>query len=257
MQDLKVALVQANQVWESKQENLNHFSKSIENLSSVDLILLPEMFHTGFSMQAHLLAEEAESSLGMEWLRETAKKYSAAVYTSLIIKEKGRFYNRGVFVFPTGEIKTYDKRKSFGLAGEDEIYTAGEKESIVRYKDWNFQLQICYDLRFPEIVRNRILPDGTPAYDVILYVANWPEKRKEHWNTLLKARAIENQAYVLGVNRVGSDNKGQVYSGNSVAIDALGNTEMCEENEEEILFYTLKKEPHMFILQSLPFLKDR
>jgi predicted amidohydrolase len=257
MQDLKVALVQANQVWENKQENLNHFSKIIENLGAVDLILLPEMFHTGFSMHAQLLAEDVESSLGITWLRETAKKHSAAVYTSLIIKENERFYNRGVFVFPTGELKTYDKRKSFGLAGEDEIYTAGEKESIVRYKEWNFQLQICYDLRFPEIVRNRILPEGIPAYDVILYVANWPEKRKEHWITLLKARAIENQAYVLGVNRVGSDDNGQVYSGNSVAIDALGNSVMCEENKEEILFYTLRKEPHLSVLQSLPFLKDR
>ena len=257
MQDLKVALVQANQVWENKQENLNHLSKILEDIDAVDLILLPEMFHTGFSMQAQLLAEETESSIGVEWLRETAKKHSSAMYTSLIIKEKERFYNRGVFVFPTGEIKTYDKRKSFGLAGEDEIYTAGEKESIVRYKEWNFQLQICYDLRFPEIVRNRILSEGFPAYDVILYVANWPEKRKEHWNTLLKARAIENQAYVLAVNRVGSDNKDQVYSGNSVAIDALGNTEMCVEFVEEILIYTLKKEPHELVLKMLPFLKDR
>lgn len=257
MQDLKVALVQANQVWETKHENLDHFSTILENIDGVDLILLPEMFHTGFSMQAELLAEETESSLGIAWLRETAKKHSAAVYTSLIIKEKERFYNRGVFVFPTGEMKTYDKRKSFGLAGEDEVYTAGEKESIVKFKDWNFQLQICYDLRFPEIVRNRILPEGIPAYDVVLYVANWPEKRKEHWNTLLKARAIENQAYVLGVNRVGSDNKNQVYSGNSVAIDALGNAEMCPENKEDILFYTLRKEPHLSVLQSLPFLKDR
>ncbi len=257
MQDLRVALVQANQVWENKQENLNHFSKITENLGAVDLILLPEMFHTGFSMNAQSLAEETESSLGIAWLRETAKKHSSALYTSLIIKENERFYNRGVFVFPTGEINIYDKRKSFGLAGEDEIYTAGEKESIVRYKDWNFQLQICYDLRFPEIVRNRILPEGFPAYDVILYVANWPEKRKEHWNTLLKARAIENQAYVLGVNRVGSDNKTQVYSGNSTVIDALGNTETCEEYKEDILFYTLKKEPHALVLQSLPFLKDR
>jgi len=257
MQDLEVALVQANQVWENKQENLNHFSAILENIGQVDLILLPEMFHTGFSMQAKFLAEETESSLGIAWLKETAKKHSCAIYTSLIIKEQERFYNRGVFVFPTGEIKTYDKRKSFGLAGEDEVFTAGEKESIVRFKDWNFQLQICYDLRFPEIVRNRILPEGIPAYDVILYVANWPEKRKEHWNTLLKARAIENQAYVLGVNRVGSDNKNQVYSGNSAAIDALGHTEMSEENKEEILFYTLRKEPHLLVLQTLPFLKDR
>lgn len=257
MQDLKVALVQANQVWENKQENLNHFSTILEKIDGIDLILLPEMFHTGFSMQAELLAEETESSLGIEWLRETAKKHSCAIYTSLIIKEKERFYNRGVFVFPTGEIKTYDKRKSFGLAGEDEVYTAGAKESIVKFKDWNFQLQICYDLRFPEIVRNRTLPEGIPAYDVILYVANWPEKRKEHWITLLKARAIENQAYVLGLNRVGSDNKNQIYSGNSAAIDALGNTEMCAENKEDVLFYTLKREPLELVLKTLPFLKDR
>lgn len=257
MQDLKVALVQANQIWENKEENLKNYDRLLETLSGVDLILLPEMFHTGFSMNAENLAETEDSSIGLEWLKNKAKIKNAAIYTSLIFKENDFYYNRGVFVEPTGAIYTYDKRKTFGLAGEDKVYTAGTSETIVTYKGWKFQLQICYDLRFPEIVRNRILPNLFPAYDVILYVANWPQRRSEHWKTLLKARAIENQSYVLGVNRVGTDGKELEYSGDSMLIDSLGNSELCRESVEEVVNFELSYDMLLKTREMLPFLKDR
>lgn len=256
MQDLKVAIVQANQIWEDKEANFTNFERLLEKVEGIDLILLPEMFHTGFSMNAEELAETMDESKGLEWLKNIAKNKNSAIYTSLIIKENEKYFNRGVFVHPSGTIETYDKRKTFGLAGEDKIYTAGLNEKIVNYKGWNLQLQICYDLRFPEIVRNRILTNDLPAYDAILYVANWPDKRIEHWNTLLKARAIENQSYVIAVNRVGRDNSELNYTGHSAGIDPLGKIIKSNDNKEEVLFYQLIKLQQEEILKSFPFLKD-
>lgn len=256
MRDLKIALVQANQIWEDKMENLAHYEELIAELSDVDLILLPEMFHTGFSMNAEQLAEKMENSLGLEWLRKSAKEKNSAIYTSLIIEENDTFYNRGVFVRPDGSISIYNKRKTFGLAGEDKIYTSGNSEIIVDYLGWKFQLQICYDLRFPEIVRNRIATNHFPAYDVILYVANWPQRRNVHWKTLLKARAIENQCYVVGVNRVGTDANDLSYSGDSICIDALGHEDPCETGKEDVKVVTLSKQDLDTTRTALPFLKD-
>jgi omega-amidase len=257
MQDLRIALVQAQQVWEDKHANLAHFSALLAEIDQVDLILLPEMFQTGFSMNAEQLAEKMSDSESIKWLKELASKKNAAVYTSMIVSENGSFYNRGLFVEPTGTITTYDKRKTFGLAGEDLTYASGSEEKIVSYKDWNFQLQICYDLRFPEIVRNRIASNQSAAYDVILYVANWPARRNEHWKALLKARAIENQCYVVGVNRVGEDANGLSYSGDSVVVDALGAVNFCEAGNEEVKIVTLTKENLNATRELLPFLKDR
>jgi predicted amidohydrolase len=190
-------------------------------------------------------------------LQELASKKNAAVYTSMIVSENGSFYNRGLFVEPTGSITTYDKRKTFGLAGEDLTYASGTEEKIVHYNGWNIQLQICYDLRFPEIVRNRVTSNQSAAYDVILYVANWPARRNEHWKALLKARAIENQCYVVGVNRVGEDANGLSYSGDSQVIDALGAVNFCEAGNEEVKIVTLTKENLNATRELLPFLKDR
>lgn len=256
MQDLRVVLVQANQIWENKVGNLAHYDELIAPLSDVDLILLPEMFHTGFSMNAKQLAEKMENSLGLEWLRKNAKTKNSAIYTTLIIEENDTFYNRGIFVRPDGSISIYNKRKTFGLAGEDKIYASGNSEIIVDYLGWKLQLQICYDLRFPDIVRNRITTNQYPAYDVILYVANWPQKRNIHWETLLKARAIENQCYVIGVNRVGMDANELVYSGDSMCIDALGTAEICVSGSEEVKKVNLSKTNLDAIRQMLPFLKD-
>jgi predicted amidohydrolase len=256
MQDLKIALVQADQHWEDKTANLLNYRAMVAEIENIDVILFPEMFHTGFSMNAGSLAESMDESEGINWLLDLAAEKDCAVYTSMIIIENGLFYNRGLFIEPNGTINIYDKRKTFGLAGEDKIYTSGTEETIVSYKGWNFQLQICYDLRFPEIVRNRIKPNGLVAYDVILYVANWPEKRIGHWKALLKSRAIENQCYVLGVNRVGLDGSQLTYSGDSSCIDALGNERIAKENKEEILIITLDKKELDEIRTNLPFLKD-
>jgi omega-amidase len=256
MQDLKIALVQANQIWEDKLANFENYSSLLKDISAIDLILLPEMFQTGFSMQVEKLAEKWENGSSMQWLKNLAKEKEAAIYTSLIIEDQNGYYNRGVFVEPSGKVHSYDKRKSFGLAGEDQFFTAGKKEKIVSYKNWNFQLQICYDLRFPEIVRNSINDSGAPSYDVILYVANWPEKRAEHWKSLLQARAIENQSYVLGVNRVGLDATNLNYSGDSMSINPLGKIEACNPGQEEVKLISLSAKDLSEIRTSLPFLKD-
>jgi predicted amidohydrolase len=256
MQDLDVVLVQANQLWENKVGNLDNYSSLLKEVDTCDLIILPEMFHTGFSMNVEELAEEMQNSIGINWLRQIASEKKSAIYTSLIIKENNHFYNRGVFIYPDGQIKTYDKRKSFGLAGEDKFYTAGTDKKVVEYKGWKIQLQICYDLRFPEIARNKIESNLFPTYDVLLYVANWPEKRNLHWKTLLRARAIENQCYVIGVNRVGVDGKELNYSGDSIIVDALGNENSCIPSSENLLRIKIEKEELNKIRRDLPFLKD-
>jgi omega-amidase len=256
MQDLKVSLVQANQIWEDKQANLSNYSRLIEDIKETDLIILPEMFHTSFSMNAEEFSEKMDDSIGLNWLKEKANEKNAAIYTSLIIEENYHYFNRGVFVYPTGQIKTYDKRKSFGLAGEDRVFTAGNSKTIVEFRDWKIQLQICYDLRFPEIARNSIDEKGNPLYDILVYVANWPEKRRIPWETLLAARAIENQCYTLGLNRVGEDGKGHVYSGDSQICDALGNIQKLTPTKQEIKTIQLSKIELIKIRKDLPFLKD-
>ena len=257
MQDLRVTLVQANQIWEDKQLNLENYSRLLLNSKDTDLIVLPEMFHTSFSMNAEKFAETMNDSLGLNWLKATSKEKNCAVYTSLIIKENGKFYNRGVFVYPSGEISIYDKRKTFGLAGEDKIFTSGNDKTIVEYKGWKLQLQICYDLRFPEISRNELDSNQSPLYDVLVYVANWPEKRKKHWETLLTARSIENQSYVIGLNRVGEDGTGLIYSGDSQVSDLLGEVDKLTSKTEEIKQITLNKENLIKTRLILPFLKDK
>lgn len=255
MQDLKVALVQANQVWENKTANFENYTLLLQNIDA-DLILLPEMFQTGFSMNTKEMAEKWENSPSIDWLKTTSQSKNCAIYTSLMISENDNFYNRGVFVYPNGEIKKYDKRKTFSLAGEGNQFNSGAKETIVEYLGWRFNLQICYDLRFPEICRNYLSPNQTTAYDVLLYVANWPEKRINHWNSLLVARAIENQTYVLGVNRVGIDANNLQYSGNSKAINALGEVITSDEINEIVILSILKKENLNEIRKKLPFLQD-
>lgn len=255
MQDLRVTLVQTEQFWEDKEKNLNHFTELLANIEATDLIILPEMFHTGFSMNAESLAETMDNSIGIDWLKEKAIQKNAALYTSLIIKENNKFYNRGIFIEPDGKITTYDKRKTFGLAGEDKIYQAGDEKVIVNYKGWNIQLQICYDLRFPEISRNKIVRDQ-PLYDLLIYVANWPEKRNEHWKSLLQARAIENQSYVIGINRIGKDENQLTYSGDSMIINALGDKKSLTPFKTEVKQYVLKQNELIKIREKLPFLKD-
>lgn len=256
MQDLTITLVQADQIWEDKSANLENYERLLSVSEKSDLKLLPEMFHTGFSMNAERLAEKMESSTGLQWLKIQAAKHQAAIYTSLIIADGELYRNRGVFVEPDGRITFYDKRRSFGLAGENDVYTQGEDRIVVEYKGWKILLQICYDLRFPELSRNRIDENKVPEYDLLLYVANWPERRSEHWKTLLCARAIENQCYVAGVNRVGTDGKGLVYSGHTVLIDPLGIEKVASPNNEEVLHEVISREHLDKVREQLPFLKD-
>lgn len=257
MQNLVVTLVQTYQFWEDKQANFEHFEGLLKGIVNSDLIILPEMFHTGFSMNAADLAEKMDDSLAMTWLIHHSKKMNSAIYTSFIAEENGRFFNRGVFVEPSGNYHIYDKRKTFTLAGETDVFGQGTAERIVNYKGWNINLQICFDLRFPELIRNRLDTAGNAAYDLLLYVANWPEKRSEHWSALLKARAIENQSYVIGVNRVGTDANGLMYSGDSVCMDALGKCLInCPPHESIVSQVAIDYENLMSIRKQLPFLKD-
>lgn len=255
MQDLTIGLVQANQLWEDVIGNLRHYESLLSSVEQVDLLLLPEMFTTGFTMNTQL-AEEMSDSSSISWLQDIAQRMQTAVYTSLIIKEGDHVYNRGVFVDEKGNVTTYDKRKTFGLAGENEHYTSGNTEVVVEYKGWKLQLQICYDLRFPEIVRNELNHD-VAKYDAILYVANWPERRAHHWKSLLIARAIENQSYVFAVNRVGEDHSGLSYSGDSTIISPLGELIAQSTGKEAVVISRVKFEELNETRVKFPFLKDR
>jgi predicted amidohydrolase len=257
MQNLTVTLVQCQQFWEDKTANLAHFDSLLKEIETTDLILLPEMFHTSFSMNPAKLAESMEDSLALNWLKKTANKKNCAIYTSFIAQENDAFYNRGIFMFPAGNFEIYDKRKLFSLAGEHEVFTAGAKETIVEYLGWKIQLQICYDLRFPEIARNTLDASENPLYDILIYVANWPERRNVHWKTLLTARAIENQCYTIGVNRIGQDGKNLIYSGDSLFADPLGITQFLTPHLEEVKTFQLSKTELTKIRKDLPFLKDQ
>jgi len=256
MQDLRISIIQFDQAWENIPANLTHIESLLERLGDTDLILLPEMFHTGFSMKTSL-AEDWNGNKALAQLLEWSNKYQAAIYTSLMVKENLQFLNRGVFVEPTNKTSIYDKRRSFGLGGEDSLFTAGTSETIVTYMGWKFNLQICYDLRFPELIRNRLDETGNTAYDVLLYVANWPKKRVLHWSTLLQARAIENQCYSIGVNRVGTDGNQLEYPGKSVVFDGLGSNHLEMDDLEAVQTVTLSMHELQALRKQLPFLKDK
>jgi len=256
MQNLKITLVQIDQIWENKEANFKQYEEQLLNVET-DLIVLPEMFQTGFTMNVLEMGEKWNDSNSVRWLQKMAKEKETAIYTSLIIKDELNYFNRGVFVFPNGQIEYYDKRKSFGLAGEDKVFTAGKKEQLIEFKGWKIQLQICFDLRFPEISRNYIEKNNQPSFDLLLYVANWPEKRIIHWDTLLKARAIENQCFVVGVNRIGTDNNKQIYNGHSKIISPQGDEH--EFNNELKLTKTILIESESLLntRKKLPFLCKR
>ena len=225
MQDLRVTLIQTNQFWQDKARNLNHFeTKFLSSISpeSTNLVLLPEMFNTSFSMDVEELAESMEGE-SIQWLIKWAKKLKANIGGSLIIREGDKYYNRFVVVSSKGIEKFYDKRHLFRMAKENERFTAGKDRIVYELNGWKLMLQVCYDLRFPVFSRNRRLDDAK-EYDALIYVANWPAKRNYVWKNLLVARAIENQAFVIGVNRVGVDGNEIEYTGDSVLIDPWGNT---------------------------------
>ena len=219
MHNLNVTLIQTELAWEDVDANLEHIDHCIDAVEApTDLIVLPEMFSTGFSMNAHALAEPMNGK-AVTWLRNKALKKEVTITGSVMIQEDGKYYNRLLWACPDGRIILYDKKHLFRYAGEEKVYTAGNDIVTVELKGWKIRPFICYDLRFPIWTRNLGL-----AYDLSLFVANWPAKRAPHWRALLRARAIENQAYAIGVNRVGTDGNGFDYSGHSAVIDPTGNT---------------------------------
>jgi len=216
MQNLTVTLVQCELAWEAPADNRRHLESLLaEGAKNTDLVVLPEMFTTGFSMNALANAEEPGGSTE-DWMRAMASHYNCAITGSLAVRVQDAVYNRMLFVTPEGDVVHYDKRHLFRMAGEHERYASGNDRIIVNWRGWRVLLQVCYDLRFPVFSRNRA------DYDLALYVANWPAARRLHWRALLAARAIENAACVVGVNRVGADAKGIDYSGDSLAIAADG-----------------------------------
>ena len=249
--DLQIAIIQTDLIWENPFENKAKFDQFFNKINDVDLIILPEMFTTGFSMTPKPFAETMKGET-IKWMLENAKRMNAAIIGSIIIKVENEFYNRMLFVDPNGNIEHYDKRHTFTLAGEHKEYASGTKKLIVNYKGFKICPMVCYDLRFPVWSRN------VENYDVLIYSANWPKPRINAWKTLLKARAIENMSFCIGVNRVGVDANDYEYNGNSIAIDFLGN-EMTEvaENSEEIIYASLSKEKLIKVREKLPFLEDQ
>ncbi|MFM7723421.1 MAG: nitrilase-related carbon-nitrogen hydrolase [Bacteroidota bacterium] len=254
MQDLTLSLLQFDQVWEDKAANRAKITQLTQGLTT-DILLLPEMVDTGFSMNTSLAEEWSDANSSLVFLKDLSRRIQASVYTSVMTKTGEGNLNRGVFVTPDGKVEVYDKRKTFKLAGEHHHYLSGKEERIVSFKGWKINLQICFDLRFPELIRNGLV-HGKPKYDLLLYVANWPEKRMAHWDALLKARAIENQCYVAGANRVGVDGNGLPYSGNScvVAMDGSYSFGPCK-HEEGIFSCSLEFDQLVNYREKLSFLE--
>lgn len=249
---LKVAYIQSNLEWENASKNRAYFHSVISNLESdTDLVVLPEMFTTGFSMQPENLSESAEGPT-LQWMKALAFNGGFTLTGSVIVNEAGHYYNRLYWVSPSGDVKQYDKRHLFTLAGEEKHYSAGQSQLLVELKGFKIMPLICYDLRFPVWSRN------TMNYDVLIYVANWPEKRSFFWKQLLIARAIENQSYVIGVNRVGEDGNNIPHSGDSVVLDALGSEiSKSTPNESQVNYAVLSKKHLAEVRDKFRFLNDQ
>lgn len=258
MQDLNVTLIQSNLFWEQPELNFKHFDMLFEKVSYTDLIILPEMFSTGFTMQSKTFADFMEGK-SVNWMRNHAIKKDAVITGSLIIEEDGKFFNRLIWMQPDGELNYYDKRHLFSLAGEEKHFTSGNRKIFPEINDWKVLPLICYDLRFP--VWSRQSPPftelGAHPYDLLIYVANWPDRRIYAWQQLLIARAIENQCYVAGVNRVGDDGNGVAHSGHSAIINPMGERLVELVGEEAITQHTLSAENLSRVRENLPFLDDR
>ena len=266
---LTFTIIQTNLVWEDKALNLQLLEDKILNIQEkTEIVVLPEMFNTGFSMNPELLAETMDGDT-VCWMKRIASKKKIILTGSLMIMENGKYYNRLIWMLPTGATGFYDKRHCFAFAGEHNHFTPGKKRIIAQVKSWKINLQICYDLRFPVWARQQIKTSDTeeltPAgiihengheYDILLYVANWPERRNHAWKSLLMARAIENQCYVVAVNRVGTDGNGIYHSGDSMIINPLGEILYHKEHAEDITTVSLEKELLLNVRKTFPFQAD-
>jgi len=252
MSTLTITGIQSTLHWEDKKANLQMFEEKILSVSQpTEIVVLPEMFSTGFSMQPEKLAETMEGET-TQWMKQVAAEKKIILTGSVIIEEGGNYYNRLLWVLPNGQIGYYDKRHLFAYADEDQHYTPGEKRLIASVKGWKVNLMVCYDLRFPVWSRQQY----DLEYDVLIYVANWPERRVHGWTTLLRARAIENQCYVIGVNRTGEDGNKIHYTGESMAIDPMGEILYHKKDVEDIFTVTLDKSHLEKIRERFPFWKD-
>ncbi len=256
MSSLTITIIQTKLAWEDKEANLQMLEEKINAIEErTEIVVLPEMFSTGFTMQPQLFAEEMEGET-LEWMKRIAADKRIVLTGSFVIQEEDKFYNRLIWMLPNGEYGFYNKRHLFGYGGEDQHYTAGNKRLIASVKGWKINLQVCYDLRFPVWARQTPTGHSSPEYDVLIYVANWPERRSHAWKTLLCARAIENQCYVVGVNRVGVDGNNINHSGNSLVIDPLGEVLYHKADEEDTFTITLEKEWLEEVRKKFPFWKD-
>lgn len=283
MSTLTITTIQTDLQWEDKTANLRSLEEKILSIPvNTELVVLPEMFSTGFSMRPEILAERMDGPT-LAWMRSVAARKKIILTGSIIIEEEGNYFNRLIWMLPNGQYGYYDKRHRFAYAGENQHYTAGHKRLVASVKGWKILPLVCYDLRFPVWSRQtpapgqpahpedsasspaatpepgQPAPAGNPApleYDILLYVANWPERRSLAWKTLLQARAIENQSYVVGVNRVGNDGNNIYHSGDSMIVDPLGEILYHGAAKEDIFTLTLRKENLTEIRQRFPFWED-
>jgi omega-amidase len=255
MSTLTITTIQSNLIWEEKSANLRLLEQKIAGIEEkTEIVVLPEMFSTGFSMRPEVLAETMDGET-MEWMKRVSRENGIVLTGSIMVKEEGNYYNRLIWMLPNGQYGYYDKRHLFAYGEEDKHYSSGNKRLIASIKGWKINLLVCYDLRFPVWARQKVNEEGA-EYDVLIYVANWPERRSHAWKTLLCARAIENQCYVVGVNRVGSDANNIYYSGNSLIIDPLGQVLYHMADEEDVNTITLQKEMLDDVRAKFPFWKD-
>lgn len=247
---LKVSFIQSYIDWQDVEANLTRFSKIINRINDSDLVILPEMFNTGFSMNPSETAE-LMSGKTISWMIESANNNNIALIASLAIFENNKYYNRLLFVFPHGKIEYYDKKHLFILSDEHKNFESGDEVITIDYLGWKIKPLICYDLRFPVWARN------TEGYDLLVYIANWPTPRREQWLALLKARAIENQSFTIGVNRIGTDGNNYHYSGDSIAYNSIGEIMLKADNKEDVMTVNLQKAELVKNREYFPVLNDK
>ncbi len=269
MSSLTITIIQTNLHWEDKKANLEMLQQKIESIhEKTEVVILPEMFSTGFSMKPEILAEKMDGET-VNWMKKISSEKKIILTGSVIIEDSSvktqgdkKYFNRLVWMLPNGEYGIYDKRHLFAYGDEHTHFSAGGKRLIASVKGWRINLQVCYDLRFPVWARQAapLQKESGPVpeaeYDLLIYVANWPDKRSHAWKTLLQARAIENQCYVIGVNRIGEDGNGIEYSGDSMIVDPVGEIIYQKTNDATIFTYTLEKEKLNEVRESFPFMKD-
>ena len=256
MSHLKFTLIQTALHWEDREANLGMLEKKINNLQEpTHVVVLPEMFSTGFSMKPESFAETMEGP-AVQWMKRLAMAKKIILTGSLIVEENGRYYNRLIWMLPSGQHGFYNKRHLFAFAEEDKHYTPGNGRLIASVNGWKINLMVCYDLRFPVWARQQFDENGDFEYDILIYVANWPERRNTAWKTLLQARAIENQCYVIGVNRVGKDGNDIYHSGDSMVIDPLGEIIYQKAHEEDNFTATLSRDHLQDIRKKFQFWRD-